>query len=57
MIDPACRMDVEPSNSAGSHVRNGQTYFFCNHHCLQKFKEERNVHTLFAGFASGLFVF
>jgi len=41
MIDPVCGMDVEPSNAAGSHVRNGQTYFFRNHHCLQKFKEER----------------
>jgi len=50
MIDPVCGMDVEPSNAAGSHVRNGQTYFFCNHHSLQKFKEERSCAHAFCGF-------
>jgi P-type Cu+ transporter len=40
MIDPICGMEVEPSNAAGSHVYNGQTYLFCSHHCLAKFKED-----------------
>src|SRR5262249_11770506 len=40
MIDPICGMEVEPSKAAGNHVHNGQTYFFCSHHCLAKFKEE-----------------
>jgi Cu+-exporting ATPase len=40
MIDPICGMEVEPGNAAGKHVRNGQTYYFCSHHCLAKFKED-----------------
>ena len=40
MIDPICGMEVEPSTAAASHVHNGQTYFFCSHHCLAKFKED-----------------
>src|SRR5215831_5089607 len=38
MIDPICGMEVEPSKAAGNQVYNGQTYFFCSHHCLAKFK-------------------
>ena len=30
----------EPNSAAGSHVHNGQTYYFCSHHCLAKFKED-----------------
>src|SRR5262245_25016595 len=40
MIDPICGMEVEPSKAAGNQVYGGQTYFFCSHHCLAKFKEE-----------------
>jgi P-type Cu+ transporter len=40
MIDPICGMEVAPSTAAASHVYNGQTYFFCSHHCLAKFKED-----------------
>ena len=40
MIDPICGMEVEPGNAAGKHVYNGQTYYFCSHHCLAKFKED-----------------
>src|SRR5262249_52217384 len=40
MIDPICGMEVEPSNAAANHVHNRQTYFFCSHHCLAKFKED-----------------
>ena len=40
MIDPICGMEVEPSNAAGKHVYNGQTYYFCSHHCVAKFKED-----------------
>src|SRR5436190_6448561 len=39
MIDPACGMNVEPDTAAGKHEYNGQTYFFCSHHCMAKFKE------------------
>ena len=40
MIDPICGMNVEPNSAAGSHVHNGQTYYFCSQHCLTKFKED-----------------
>ena len=40
MIDPICGMEVEPGNAAGKHVYNGQTHYFCSHHCLAKFKED-----------------
>src|SRR5215467_16339909 len=40
MIDPICGMKVEPSKAAGNQVYDGQTYFFCSHHCLAKFKED-----------------
>src|SRR5262245_40767005 len=40
MIDPICGMEVEPSKAAGNQVYDGQTYFFCSHHCLAKFKED-----------------
>ena len=40
MTDPICGMTVEPERAAGSHVHNGQTYYFCSRHCLAKFKED-----------------
>ena len=40
MTDPICGMTVEPERAAGSHVYNGQTYYFCSQHCLAKFKED-----------------
>ncbi len=40
MIDPICGMEVEPSKAAGSHIYNGQSYYFCSHHCLAKFKAD-----------------
>ena len=40
MMDPICGMNVEPNSAAGSHVHNGQTYYFCSQHCLAKFKED-----------------
>ena len=40
MIDPICGMNVEPSSAAGSHVHDGQTYYFCSGHCLAKFKAD-----------------
>jgi Cu+-exporting ATPase len=40
MTDPICGMSVEPERAAGSHVYNGQTYYFCSQHCLAKFKKD-----------------
>src|SRR6266498_4365198 len=40
MTDPICGMTVEPERAAGSHVYNGQTYYFCSQHCLAEFKRD-----------------
>jgi P-type Cu+ transporter len=39
MIDPVCGMNVEPDTAAGKHEYNGQTFFFCSHYCMAKFKQ------------------
>jgi Cu+-exporting ATPase len=36
-IDPVCGMTVNPEKCAGSHIHNGQEYFFCGKGCLGKF--------------------
>ena len=39
-IDPVCGMTVDPSRAAGSYEYQGKTYYFCNPHCLHRFKED-----------------
>src|SRR5207249_12070331 len=39
-IDPVCRMTVDPQHAAGSFEYDGQTYFFCSTHCLEKFRAD-----------------
>lgn len=36
-IDPVCGMTVERESAAGSTEYKGQTYYFCNPHCLERF--------------------
>src|ERR1700733_10761226 len=38
VIDPVCGMKEDPERSAGSHVHQGQTYYFCGKGCLEKFR-------------------
>jgi hypothetical protein len=58
MIDPVCGMDVEPSNVAGSHApQRADLFFSATITVFRNSRKNGNVHTLFAGFASGLFVF
>ncbi|MEC4669215.1 MAG: heavy metal-binding domain-containing protein, partial [Nitrospirota bacterium] len=38
--DPVCGMEVEPTSAAGTHEHDGQTYFFCSAHCLERFRAE-----------------
>ncbi|MDA2909840.1 heavy metal translocating P-type ATPase [Nitrospiraceae bacterium AH_259_D15_M11_P09] len=38
--DPVCGMEVEPTSAAGTHAHDGQTYFFCSAHCLERFRAE-----------------
>jgi Cu+-exporting ATPase len=42
--DPVCGMDVDPSEAAGAHVHEGQTYYFCSTHCLEKFRADPSQH-------------
>ena len=43
-IDPICGMTVDPEDSAGSYVFEGETYHFCSEHCLNKFKKNPAAH-------------
>ena len=38
--DPVCGMNIDPESAAGSYEYQGETYFFCNQYCLEKFKAE-----------------
>jgi len=38
--DPVCGMEVDPRSAAGSHVHDGQTYYFCSAGCLGKFRAD-----------------
>ncbi|CAN5795357.1 heavy metal translocating P-type ATPase [soil metagenome] len=40
VIDPVCAMTVDPTAAAGSNEYNGETYYFCSTHCLNKFHED-----------------
>ncbi len=40
MIDPVCKMEVDEKSAAGSYAYAGKTYYFCNPHCLEKFKDD-----------------
>ena len=40
VVDPVCGMTVKPHSAAGSFVYDGETYYFCSTHCLQKFRED-----------------
>ena len=39
-LDPVCGMTVDPNSAAGSYEYKGQTYYFCNPHCLHRFRED-----------------
>ncbi|HEX2270157.1 MAG TPA: heavy metal translocating P-type ATPase [Pyrinomonadaceae bacterium] len=39
-IDPVCGMTVDPNHAAGSYEYQGKTYYFCNPHCLHRFRED-----------------
>ncbi len=39
-IDPVCGMTVDPDHAAGSYEYQGKIYYFCNPHCLHRFRED-----------------
>ncbi|MGO9469917.1 MAG: heavy metal translocating P-type ATPase, partial [Isosphaeraceae bacterium] len=38
--DPVCGMTVDPNRAAASTEYDGRTYYFCCHHCLEKFRQD-----------------
>ncbi|MEP6911483.1 MAG: heavy metal translocating P-type ATPase [bacterium] len=39
-VDPVCGMTVNRDTAAGSYEYNGESYYFCSTHCLNKFRED-----------------
>jgi Cu+-exporting ATPase len=39
VVDPVCGMTITPEDSVGSVQYAGQTYYFCNQSCLERFRE------------------
>jgi Cu+-exporting ATPase len=39
-IDPVCGMTVDTSKAAGSFSHDGEIYFFCGLHCLERFRKD-----------------
>jgi len=39
-VDPVCGMTVDPSKAAGSFEYGGETYYFCNPRCLERFQAD-----------------
>jgi Cu+-exporting ATPase len=39
-VDPVCGMTVDPATAAASTVHQGKTYYFCNPHCLTRFRAD-----------------
>jgi Cu+-exporting ATPase len=38
VVDPVCRMTVDPGKAAASHTYQGETYYFCGLGCAEKFR-------------------
>src|SRR5687767_12268365 len=40
VVDPVCGMTISPADSVGEIEHRGQTYYFCNNTCLERFKAD-----------------
>jgi Cu+-exporting ATPase len=40
VVDPVCGMTIDRADSVGEHEYRGTTYYFCNPHCLEQFRED-----------------
>ena len=40
VLDPVCGMTIDPADAVGHIEYNGQTYYFCNESCLQRFSAD-----------------
>jgi len=50
VIDPVCGMSVDPEHCAGSVEHEGQSYYFCSRHCVQKFQADPQRYVTLARF-------
>ena len=48
-IDPVCGMTVDPADAAGSFKYEGQTYYFCNPVCLERFSARPDAYLATSG--------
>ena len=48
--DPVCGMDVDPANAAGTSIYKGETIYFCNPHCKERFDADPEAFITPAGF-------
>lgn len=44
VVDPVCKMTIDPKTAAGSSVYKGVTYYFCALNCKKKFDAEPDVY-------------
>ena len=40
VVDPVCKMKIDEKKAAGNSNYKGQTYYFCNLSCKQRFDKE-----------------
>src|SRR6185369_7987787 len=40
VVDPVCGMTIDRADSVGEHQYRGTTYYFCNPHCLEQFRQD-----------------
>jgi P-type Cu+ transporter len=40
VVDPVCGMTIDPADAAGHTEHEGQTYYFCNPSCLERFEAD-----------------
>ena len=40
VVDPVCGMNVNPESAAGSYRYDGEDYYFCSTHCVNKFHDD-----------------
>jgi P-type Cu+ transporter len=40
VLDPVCGMTIDPADAVGTVDHKGQTYYFCNESCLERFRED-----------------
>ena len=40
VVDPVCGMTIDPADAVGDVTHDGQTFYFCNESCLERFKAD-----------------